>query len=154
MEQSMPYCRNRLRYSCAANWADSGGRRNTMAEGGCDEEWAAAFGSGIAACAAAVTWPTGGGSAREPTAVLGGHCDGCVERGGGERRRRVASGRLPLVPGVGRHATEDTCAIVEAFIGAVPVVCRARGDRVAAGAGLRGPGDVPATGPGRIDDLA
>src|SRR3954447_11636895 len=66
----------------------------------------------------------------------------------------VASGRLPVVPGSGRHATEDTCTIVEAKIGAAPVVCGARRDRVAAGAGLRGTGDSPAAGSGRVDDLA
>src|SRR4051812_50026005 len=99
-----------------------------MAEGGCDEEWAAAFGSGIAACAAAVTWPTGGGSAREPTAVPGGHCGGRVERGGGDPRRRVAPCRPALVPGVGRHATEDTCRSGGAVCGAGPGGCRARGD--------------------------
>src|SRR4051812_22873816 len=133
----------------------SGFKRSSQhhGSGGCDE-WATAVGSGTPSCVEAVAWPTGGGSARKPTTVLGGHCDGCVERASGERRRRVTSGRLPVVPGSGRHATEDTCAIVEAPIGAVPVVCGARGDRVAAGAGLRGTGDGLAIGPGRVDDLA
>jgi transposase InsO family protein len=46
--------------------------------GGCDE-WAATVGSGTTSCVEAIAWPTGGGSAREPATVLGGHCDRCVE---------------------------------------------------------------------------
>src|SRR5215212_4636826 len=87
--------------------------------GGCDEGWETALGSGATSRVAGVAWPTRRGAAGEPAAVLGGDCGGSVERGRGDRGRRVARGGGPLVPGGGRHATDDTCAISEAAIGAV-----------------------------------
>src|SRR3954464_5583537 len=94
--------------------------------GGCDEGWETALGSGATSRVAGVAWPTRRGAAGEPAAVLGGDCGGAGGggrggrgRGGGDRGRRVARGGGPLVPGGGRHATDDTCAISEAAIGAV-----------------------------------
>src|SRR3954469_5664474 len=87
--------------------------------GGCDEGWETALGSGATSRVAGVAWPTRRGAAGEPGAGLGGDCGGSVERGRGDRGRRVARGGGPLVPGGGRHATDDTCAISEAAIGAV-----------------------------------
>jgi putative transposase len=87
--------------------------------GGCDEGWETALGSGATSRVAGVAGPTRRGAAGEPAAVLGGDCGGSVERGRGDRGRRVARGGGPLVPGGGRHATDDTCAISEAAIGAV-----------------------------------
>src|SRR3954447_18611071 len=87
--------------------------------GGCDEGWETALGSGATSRVAGVAWPTRRGAAGEPAAVLGGDCGGSVERGRGDRGRRVARGGGPLVPGGGRHATDDTCAIREATLRAV-----------------------------------
>src|SRR3954466_11428169 len=87
--------------------------------GGCDEGWETALGSGAPSRVAGVAWPTRRGAAGEPAAVLGGDRGGSVERGRGDRGRRVARGGGPLVPGGGRHATDDPCAISEAAIGAV-----------------------------------
>src|SRR4051794_11145287 len=87
--------------------------------GGCDEGWETALGSGATSRVAGIAWPTRRGAAGEPAAVLGGDCGGSVERGRGDRGRRVARGGSPLVPGGGRHATDDPCAISEAAIGAV-----------------------------------
>src|SRR4051812_950430 len=87
--------------------------------GGCDEGWETALGSGAPSRVAGVAWPTRRGAAGEPAAVLGGDRGGSVERGRGDRGRRVAPGGGPLVPGGGRHATDDPCAISEAAIGAV-----------------------------------
>src|SRR5689334_5818545 len=89
--------------------------------GGCDEGWETTLGSGTTSRVAAVAWPTRRGAAGEPAAVLGGDRGGSVERGGGDRGRCVARGGGPLVPGGGRHATKDSCAISEAAIGAVSV---------------------------------
>src|SRR3982751_4250560 len=107
------------RTEVADNRVDSSGRRNTLTEGVCDEGWETALGSGARSRVAGVAWPTRRGAAGEPAAVLGGDCGGSVERGRGDRGRRVARGGAPLVPGGGRHATDDTCAISEAAIGAV-----------------------------------
>src|SRR5436853_7465970 len=104
--------------------------------GGCDEGWETALGSGPTRRVAAVARPTRRGAAGEPAAVLGGDRGGSVKRGGGDRGRRVTRGGGPLVPGGGRHVTEDICPIREAAIGAVSVVCRTRGTCAGAGAGL------------------
>src|SRR4051794_11560440 len=58
--------------------------------GGCDEGWETALGSGATSRVAAVAWPTRRGAAGEPAAVLGGDRGGSVERGRGDRGRRVA----------------------------------------------------------------
>jgi putative transposase len=50
--------------------------------GGCDEDGETALGSGTTNRVAAVAWPAGRGSAREPPSVLGGYRVGPVERGG------------------------------------------------------------------------
>src|SRR3954471_23753081 len=74
--------------------------------GGCDEGWETALGSGTTSRVAAVARPTRRGAAGEPAAVLGGDCGGSVERGRGDRGRRVARGGGPLVPGGGRDVTQ------------------------------------------------
>src|SRR3954471_4457961 len=74
--------------------------------GGCDEGWKTALGSGATSRVAAVARPARRGAAGEPAAVLGGDCGGSVERGGGDRGRRVAGGGGPLVPGGGRDVTQ------------------------------------------------
>src|SRR3954453_18367057 len=84
---------------------------------------------------------------------LGVHRGGAVERGRGDGGGGVAAGRVPLVPCGGRHATVASVAVVEAALGAVPVVRRAGGDRALAGEGPRGAGGGPppegGAGPGR-----
>src|SRR4051812_12688 len=107
---------------CAADLPVLGGFKwssQHLDGGGCDEGWETALGSGATSRVAGVAWPTRRGAAGEPAAVLGGDCGGAGGRGRGDRGRRVARGGGPLVPGGGRHATDDTCAISEAAIGAV-----------------------------------
>ena len=87
--------------------------------GGCDEDWETALGSGAPSLGAGVAWPTRRGAAGEPAAVLGGDCGGAVERGRGDRGRRVARGGGPLVPGGGRDVTQIAGAISEATLRAV-----------------------------------
>src|SRR3954451_21817431 len=131
--------------------ADSSGRRNTG--GGCCDGRSAALGSGPA-WEAEVAGAAGGGAARGSAAVLGFHRGGSVERGRGDGGGGVAAGRLPLVPCAGRHATVASVAVVEAALGAVPVVRRAGGDRALAGAGPRAAGGGPPPEAGAVDDLA
>src|SRR3954451_23127244 len=131
--------------------ADSSGRRNTG--GGCCDGRSAALGSGPAG-EAEVAGAAGGGAARGSAAVLGVHRGGSVERGRGDGGGGVAAGRLPLVPCGGRHATVASVAVVEAALGAVPVVRRAGGDRALAGAGPRAAGGGPPPEAGAVDDLA
>src|SRR5689334_2236513 len=122
--------------------------------GGCDEGWETALGSGTTSRVAAVARPTRRGAAGEPAAVLGGDCGGSVKRGGGDRGRCVTRGGGPLVPGGGRHATEDICPISKAAIGAVSVVCGTRGDRAGSRTGPGHPADRAPAGAGSINDLA
>ena len=121
--------------------------------GGCDGCAETALGSGGARRVAAAG-PAGGGAARAPAAVLGGDRGGAVERGRGGGRRRVAGGWGKVVPGGGRHATSDACAMVEAALRAVPVGRGTRGDRALARAGPGRAGDRPPAGAGGVDDLA
>src|SRR3954447_10475287 len=130
--------------------ADSSGRRNTG--GGCCDGRSAALGSGPAG-EAEVAGAAGGGAARGSAAVPGVHRGGSVERGRGDGGGGVAAGRLPPVPCGGRHATVASVAVVEAALGAVPVVRRAGGDRALAGAGPRAAGGGPPPGAGGGDGL-
>ena len=109
---------------------DSGGRRNTGAEGGCDG-WSTMFGSGFAG-EVSVAWSSGRIPSRGPATVLGIDCGGTVELGRGDRGRGVGGGRISLVSGGGRDATIDTRAVVEAALWAVPVVYRTRRRRAVA----------------------
>src|SRR4029453_9630967 len=86
--------------------------------------------------------------------LLGVDRGGRIERGGGDRGGGVGGGRVPLVPGGGRDSTLDARAVVEAALGAVPVLCGARGDRGASCAGTWDAGDRPAARAGGLDDLA
>jgi transcriptional regulator with XRE-family HTH domain len=75
---------------------DSGGRLNTVAEGGCDGR-STAFGSGFAG-QAEVAWsvPCGAAGASAPVLVVS--SQRALERGRGDGGRRIAAGRVPLVP--------------------------------------------------------
>src|ERR687886_1592472 len=86
--------------------------------GGCDGYAEAPFGS-VRARRVAVTRSALGGTARGSSAVLGGGRGGSVERGRGDRGRRVARGGDTLVPGGGRNATKVSCAISQATLRAV-----------------------------------
>jgi transposase InsO family protein len=86
--------------------------------GGCDGHTEAALGPGIARCVA-LAGAAVGSTARGPAAVLGGDRGGSVERGCGDRGRRVARGGDTMVPGGGRDATKVACAISEATLRAV-----------------------------------
>src|SRR4051812_49666492 len=117
--------------------------------GGCDEGWETALGSGATSRVAGVAWPTRRGAAGEPAAVLGGDCGGSVERGRGDRGRRVARGGGPLGSGGGGDAPDDTCALSGAALGAGSGVCWKRGDRAVWRPGPGAPGDrSPAVGGG------
>src|SRR5689334_13543799 len=87
-----------------------------LERGGCDEGWETALGSGATSRVAAVAWPARRGAAGEPAAVLGGDCGGAVERGRGDRGRRVTRGGGPLVPGGGRDVTQVAGALREATL--------------------------------------
>src|SRR5918997_5442832 len=86
--------------------------------------------------------------------LLGVDCSRTVELGCGDRRGGVGGGRVPLVSGGGRDATIDARAVVEAALGTVPILCRARGDRAVACAGAWGAGGRSAAGAVGLDDLA
>jgi hypothetical protein len=78
-----------------------------------------------------VTWSSEV-QARRRGCVLGRDREGVVAGRGGDVRGRVAAGRAALVPQRWRHAAGRR---QEAALGAVPIVCRARGDRAAQGQG-------------------
>ncbi len=111
---------------------------------------------------AAFAGTASGRAAGAPAAVLGIDCGGAIERGRGDWRRRVGAGRSTVVSEGGRHATIDACAIIEAVVWAIPVVCGAGGACNPACPGLWGAADRPAhgaigvepRGSPEIDDLA
>ncbi len=103
---------------------------------------------------AAFAGTTSGRAAGAPAAFLGIDRGGAVERGRGDWRGRVGAGRSTVVSEVRRHATIDACAIIEAVVWAIPVVCRAGGACNPACPGRRGAADRPAHGAVGIDDLA
>src|SRR4029453_1305185 len=86
--------------------------------------------------------------------LLGVDRGGTVELGRGDRRGGVGGGRVPLVPGGGRDATIGARAVVEAALGAIPVICGGRGGRAVACAGAWGAGGCSTAGAGAVDDLA
>src|SRR3954466_14673246 len=143
-----PPCRSSTGSTGGFKWSSQhlgGGIRDGHAE--------AAFGP-VGARRVALAGPARGGAARGPAAVLGGDRGGAVQRGRGAPRGGVAGGGRPLVPGGGRHATIDAGAVVEAALGAVPVVRGTRGGRAVARAGRRGAGGRPAARAGGVDGLA
>ena len=103
---------------------------------------------------AAFAGATSGRAADAPAAFLGIDRGGGIERGRGDWCGRVGTGRSTLVSGGRRHATIDACAIIEAVIGSIPVVCRAGGACHPACPGFGGTADRPADGTVGIDDLA
>jgi hypothetical protein len=82
-------------------------------------------------------------------AVLGGDRSGAVERGRGGRGGRVGRGWCPVVSGGWR----DAVGLHGPAVGAVPVACRARGDRCSSGAWLRGAGSHARARAVAVDDL-
>src|SRR3954453_14424560 len=92
--------------------------------------------------------------------AAGGSRGGAAGGGGGGAGGRggwgggVVGGGGTMVPGGGRHATIDAGAVVEAALGAVPVVRGTRGGRAVACAGARGAGGRPTARAGGVDDLA
>lgn len=99
------------------------------------------------------------GDAVAGQAADGAGCGACVLiedcRGAYERGCRcccwgLRAGWLSVVPGSWGHAVD----LVEPAFGPLSVLCRARGDRSAAGQERRREGDRPAGGPLTVDDLA
>ncbi len=111
-----------------------GFRRSSQRSGDGSDGGSAAFGSGSAG-EGEVTWASGGGAAGGPAAVLGVDRRWFVERGRGDGGWDLAAGRVAVVPGWRRAGTVAPVPVVEAAFGTLPVVCRAGGDRCAAGAG-------------------
>ena len=121
-----------------------------------EEGWdgrSASVGSRVAE-QAAFTGTTSGSAAGAPAAVLGIDCGRSVERGRGDWRERIWAGRSTVVSKGRRYATDDTCAISEAAVWAIPVVCRAGGACNPACPGCGGAADRAAYGAVGINDLA
>ena len=87
-------------------------------------------------------------------AFLGVDCGGAIQRGRGDRRGCVSTGRSTVVPKGRRHATIDNRTIIAAVVRAISVVCGAGGACDPACAGSRGGADRPAHGAVRFDDLS
>lgn len=99
---------------------DSSGRRNGLAEGGCDGR-SAAFGS-VSSREAAVTGSSRGRFARDAAGVLGVHRPRSLERGRSDEGRDLATGRLAVVPDSRRDGTFPPVAIIQVAFYALPVV--------------------------------
>jgi putative transposase len=109
----------------------------------------AEIGSGGAA-GDAVTGSADGWSAGASRAVLGGDRSRSVERGRGGGGGRVGGRWRPVVS----RGWRDAAVCGPGFaVGAVPVVRRAGGDRVAARPGVRSAGDRPSARSFAVDDL-
>ena len=111
--------------------------------------WQVGVGQSCVAEQAAFAGTPSGRAAGAPAAFLGVDRGWCVERGRGDWRGRVGPGRSTVASDVRRHATIDACAIIEAFIWAILVVCRAGGACNPACPGRRGGGRSPGTWGGR-----
>jgi hypothetical protein len=121
-----------------------------------EEGWdgrSASVGSRVAE-QAAFTGTTSGSAAGAPAAVLGINCGRSVERGRGDWRERIWAGRSTVVSKGRRYATDDTCAISEAAVWAIPVICRAGGACNPSCPGCGGAADRAAYGAVGINDLA
>jgi hypothetical protein len=81
-----------------------------------------------------------------PAAFLGVDCRRAIQRGRGDWRGCVSTGRSTLVPKGRRHATIDNSTIIEAVVRAMFVVRGAGGACDPACAGSRGAADCPAHG--------
>ncbi len=103
-----------------AQAVDSSGRRNGLAEGGCDGR-SAAFGSGTSR-EAAVTGSSRGRSARDAAGVLGVPRAGSLQRGRSDEARDLATGRLAVVPDSRRNGTFPPVTIIQVAFCALPVV--------------------------------
>jgi len=121
---------------------------STVREWCCGETEVASGRSSVAA-PDALARAAPGQPAGDPAAVLAQDRCGAVQRGRRRRVRRVHAGGNTMVPRSWRHATYPPGPAV----GALPVVCRPRGDRPAAGAAARGVRDRSPTGPIALHDL-
>ena len=121
----------------------------TPDRGGCDEQVEGAVVRADGAGCEGLGGPSGGGSPREPSTVLGRRRERALQPGGRRRGRRPARGRQPVVPRGWRHADRHAGLA----LGSVPLARRARGDRDPARRRSRGAGDRPPTRPLAVDDL-
>jgi putative transposase len=117
-------------------------------ERSCDGREATGSGSGREA-GDALAGASAGREAGASSAVLGGDCARAVERGCCGAGRRVAGRGRPVVSGGWRDAVRHAGP----GVGAVPVVCRAGGDRSSARPRRRGHGDRASARPLAVDDL-
>src|SRR6185312_16368076 len=125
----------------------------TPSLGSCDDYSKAPFGS-MWASTVAVAGSAAGSTTGGLSGVLGIDCGRPHNRGRCDRRRSVARRGGPVVPEGRRHATITLCAIFEAPIGPLSIVCRARGDCHFAGPGRWSPHDCLQARAGLLDDLA
>ena len=100
------------------------------------------------------TGTTSGRAAGAPAAFLAIDSGWLIERGRGDWRGCVGGGRRTVVSECGRHATNDACAIIEAVVWAIPIVCRTRGACHPACPGSGSAADRAQHGAIGIDDLA
>ena len=114
-----------------------------------DDEGTAAGGAAVSG-SDSVAGTADGGMAGGSGPVLG--CDRSRrdDRGSGSRGGRVIPRRVQVVPPRWRREPLPSSGRV----GSLPVVLRARGDRVVPGPGRRCPRDRPTAGPFALDDLA
>ncbi len=131
--------------------AKSSGRRNTptVREWWCGEPEVAS-GRSSAASSDAVTGAAPGQPAGDPVALLAQDRPRTLQRGCGAGLWRVDAGGHPVVPPSWWHATHQP----RPAVGALPVICRARGDRAAQGTRSRRARDRPEAGPVALHDLA
>ena len=143
---------SRVFLECSALEGEFNWPSQHLREGWCDGR-SASVGSCVAE-QAAFAWAAWRCTARAAAAFLGIDCGWPVERGRGDWRGRVGTGRSTVVSEGGRHATIDPCAIIKAVVRAISVVCRARRACDPACPRRRGAADRSADGAVGIDDLA
>ena len=132
-------------------WVDSRGRRNTSRKRrSCDGgKQAPTVGSSFTS-ADVFTRSSHGGTPGASAEVLGGSRSRAVEREVGGGSRRVSRCWRALVSPMWWHATFQSSS----FVGALPIVRRARRDCGSSCWRLRRARDRPAVGPLTVDDLA
>jgi len=122
-------------------------------EEGCDEHRKAPFGS-IWAGAVAFAWSTASGRTRRAAPVLGGDCDGLLERGCRGWGRCAAGCWNQMVPKGRRHATSNVSTIGEAAFRPVSLVSGTGGACDFACARLRSSRHCPTDRAVSVDGLA
>src|SRR4051794_14909190 len=120
--------------------------------GGCDEHSRAAIGTVWTGAITFIRTAAGRG-ARRTDKILAGNRDGVEQRRCCGGSRSVAACRNQMVPKGRRHATSEVQILSEAALRALPVICGARGDRTAEGAGLFHTGDWASPRAGSLDNL-